>query len=69
MSLCLSVLLMALMQMYRAVLSSSQLLTIVAGYLGSLIFLLLLTAISNLEMSLFGKHFQAKIAEGKGVNK
>ncbi|RWS15019.1 protein KRTCAP2-like protein, partial [Dinothrombium tinctorium] len=53
------------MQVYKYYLSSSQLMTIVGGYLGSLVFIFLLTAISNLEMSLFGKHFQAKFVEGE----
>ncbi|CAG2168357.1 unnamed protein product [Oppiella nova] len=62
-SLTLSTVLTAIMQMYRQVLSSSQPMTIFAGYLGSMLFLLILTAISNLEMSLFGKHFQSKLWE------
>ena len=60
----LSVVMIAVMQMYRQFLSSSQPMTIFAGYLGSMLFLLVLTAISNLEMTLFGKHFQSKLTEG-----
>ncbi len=63
-SLTLSTVLIAVMQMYRMFLSSTQLMTIFAGYLGSIVFILILTAISNLEMTFFGKHFQSKITEG-----
>ena len=35
-----------------------------AGFLGSILFLLILTAISNFEMIAFGKHFQSKYTEG-----
>jgi protein KRTCAP2 homolog len=52
------------MQIYKTHLASTQLMTILGGYLGSLVFIFILTAISNLEMSLFGKHFQSKIFEG-----
>ncbi|CAG2116737.1 unnamed protein product [Medioppia subpectinata] len=62
-SLTLSTVLTAGIQMYRSALSSSQPMTIFAGYLASVLFLLVLTAISNLEMSLFGKHFQSKLTE------
>ncbi|RWS31802.1 protein KRTCAP2-like protein [Leptotrombidium deliense] len=62
-SLCTTVVLVAVMQMYKHYLGSTQWLTIVGGYLGSLVFIFLLTAISNLEMSLFGKQFQTKFVE------
>ncbi|XP_054155629.1 protein KRTCAP2 homolog [Oppia nitens] len=62
-ALTLSTVLTASMQMYRQFLSSSQPMTILTGFLGSLLFLLILTAISNLEMTLFGKHFQSKLTE------
>lgn len=60
-SLSLFVLLFAAMQVYRAHLVASQLMTIVGGYLGSLLFILILTAVGNLETSLFGKTFQTKL--------
>ena len=64
-SLALSLVLVAGMQVFKSTLASSQLLTILGGYLASLVFLFLLTGISNLEMNLFGDAFQAKLTEGK----
>ena len=64
-SLALSLVLVAGMQVFKSTLASSQLLTIVGGYLASLVFLFLLTGISNLEMNLFGDAFQTKLTEGK----
>ncbi|RZF38236.1 hypothetical protein LSTR_LSTR005597 [Laodelphax striatellus] len=57
----LTVLLFSGMQMYRQWLSSSQLHTILGGYLGSLLFILCLTAVGNIESAAFGKTFQTKL--------
>ncbi|KAI4482327.1 hypothetical protein M0804_008878 [Polistes exclamans] len=56
-----TVLLFSGMQMYRAWLTSSQLHTILGGYIGSLLFLFVLTALGNLEATAFGKSFQQKL--------
>lgn len=56
----LTVLLFAGMQMFRNLLSSTEYLTILGGFLGSCIFILLLTSCSNFEMLIFGKNFQAQ---------
>ncbi|XP_014606896.1 protein KRTCAP2 homolog [Polistes fuscatus] len=56
-----TVLLFSGMQMYRAWLTSSQLHTILGGYVGSLLFLFVLTALGNLEATVFGKSFQQKL--------
>lgn len=57
----LTVLLFSGMQMYRQWLASSQLHTILGGYLGSVLFILFLTAVGNMESALFGKNFQTKL--------
>uniref|UniRef100_A0A1B6DJP1 Uncharacterized protein n=1 Tax=Clastoptera arizonana TaxID=38151 RepID=A0A1B6DJP1_9HEMI len=57
----LTVLLFSGMQMYRQWLASSQLHTILGGYLGSLLFILILTAVGNIESTVFGKTFQTKL--------
>lgn len=56
-----SVLIFSGMQMFKPWFSSSQLHTLFGGYLGSLFFVLFLTAIGNLETCLFGKSFQVKL--------
>lgn len=58
-----AVLLFSGMQMYRTWFAESQLHTILGGYLGSILFLLILTAIGNVEASMFGKAFQLKYPE------
>lgn len=57
----LGILTFAGMQLYRNQLASSQPLTILGGYLGSLLFILSLTAVGNFETSVFGKQFQAQL--------
>ncbi|KAF5294863.1 hypothetical protein FQA39_LY00347 [Lamprigera yunnana] len=49
------------MQMYLSWLVATHLRTILGGYLGSLLFIFLLTAVGNLESALFGKSFQMKV--------
>ncbi|CAF1038278.1 unnamed protein product [Rotaria sordida] len=60
-SLLIALLLFASMQLFRTQLSSSQPLTIAGGFMGSLVFVSLLTAVSNFEMNLFGQNFQARV--------
>ncbi|KAL0117990.1 hypothetical protein PUN28_008990 [Cardiocondyla obscurior] len=60
-SLILIVLLFSGMQMYKVWLSSSQFGTILGGWIGSLLFICTLTAVGNLESTLFGKSFQQKL--------
>ncbi|KAH0540797.1 protein KRTCAP2 homolog [Cotesia glomerata] len=56
-----TVILFSGMQMYKSWLTSSQLHTIFGGYLGSMLFIFILTAVGNLESSIFGKNFQLKL--------
>ncbi|KFM79417.1 Protein KRTCAP2-like protein, partial [Stegodyphus mimosarum] len=55
------VLLFAAMQVYRVHLASTQLMTVLGGFLGSMLFMLALTAIGNLETNVFGKNFHTKL--------
>ena len=50
-------------KVYKTALASSQLMTILAGFTGSLLFVFLLTAVGNLEKSVFGFNFQTKLGE------
>ena len=62
-SLILAVLTFSSMQILRPQLAASQLMTILGGFMGSLFFVLLLTALGNLEKTLFGRGFAAKWVE------
>ncbi|XP_076232817.1 protein KRTCAP2 homolog [Calliopsis andreniformis] len=57
----LTVLIFSGMQIYKSWLGSSQLYTILGGYIGSILFICLLTAMGNLEATIFGKSFQQKL--------
>ncbi|KAL5004708.1 hypothetical protein ScPMuIL_018164 [Solemya velum] len=56
-----SVLLFAGMQMFRQQLGGAEYMTVAGGFLGSILFILLLTAVSNVEHMMFGKGFQTKL--------
>ncbi|XP_043215269.1 protein KRTCAP2 homolog [Amphibalanus amphitrite] len=62
-SLLLTVGLFAGLQLLKPQLTASPLLTVVTGGVCSLLFLLLVTAVGNLEATLFGKGFQTKLLE------
>ncbi|XP_069362566.1 protein KRTCAP2 homolog isoform X2 [Maniola hyperantus] len=51
------------MQMYKPLLIRSPITIIFGGYLGSVMFMFFVTAIGNLEATLFGKNFQLKLPE------
>ncbi|CAK9300040.1 unnamed protein product [Gordionus sp. m RMFG-2023] len=57
----LSLILIASMQIFKEILTSSKLATIFGGFLGSNLFVLVLTAISNGETILFGNSFQTNL--------
>ncbi|XP_046357102.1 keratinocyte-associated protein 2-like [Haliotis rufescens] len=57
----LGVTLFAGMQMFRQQLASTEYFTILGGFLGSVLFILALTAVGNFEASTFGYGFQAKL--------
>lgn len=59
----LSLLLFSGMQVYKVALASSQLMTITTGFMGSILYVLLLTAVANLEKTVFGFNFQSKLGE------
>jgi len=48
---------------YKGILASSQLMTIATGFTGSLLFVFLITAVGNLEKTVFGNNFQTKLGE------
>jgi len=60
-SLTLSAMLFAGMQYFKVQLASTEWLTILGGFLGSVLFTLLLTAFNNIEAVLFDDYFQAKL--------
>lgn len=60
-SLALSLMVYAGMQFFKVQLGSSELFTIVGGFAGSLLFMLLLTGLNNLENAFLDDYFQAKI--------
>lgn len=60
-SLALSVLTFAAMQMFSEQLAGSQLGTIGGGFVGSLLFCFMLTAVGNAETLVFEKGFQTKL--------
>ncbi|CAF0744916.1 unnamed protein product [Adineta steineri] len=60
-SFLISLLLFASMQLFRTQLASNQPMTIIGGFIGSLVFISLLTAVSNFEMNTFGPGYQARI--------
>ena len=62
-SLAVSVLLFSGMQMAKPLLIASQPATIVGGFLGSILFVFLLTGLGNLEKMVFGSNFQTKFPE------
>jgi hypothetical protein len=51
------------MQVFKTFLASSQLMTFLGGFAGSLLFVFLLTAVGNLEKTVFGHGFQTQLAE------
>ncbi|XP_059045981.1 protein KRTCAP2 homolog [Achroia grisella] len=51
------------MQMYKPFLIKSPITIIFGGYLGSVMFMFFVTAVGNLEATLFGKNFQLKLTE------
>ena len=58
-----SILLFSGMQMGKALLTSTPAFTIIGGFVGSILFVFLLTAVANLEKTVFGNNFQAKLGE------
>ncbi|XP_049881147.1 keratinocyte-associated protein 2 [Pectinophora gossypiella] len=51
------------MQMFKPFLVKSPITIIFGGYLGSIMFMFLVTAVGNLEATLFGKNHQLKLPE------
>ena len=60
-SFALSLMLYASMQYFKVQLGTSELMTILGGFMGSVLFVLLLTGLNNLENTLLDDYFQAKI--------
>lgn len=59
-ALLLAVLTFSSMQILRPHLVATKAMTIVAGFLGSIVFVFLLTALANLEKVVFGRGFSTK---------
>ncbi|EDO37222.1 predicted protein [Nematostella vectensis] len=57
----LTVLTFALMQMFKTNLGGSEWMTILGGFIGSQLFVFLLTAIGNFESMIFGRGFHTKL--------
>ncbi|XP_004537218.1 protein KRTCAP2 homolog [Ceratitis capitata] len=55
-----SLVIFATIRFYAGWITASQMNTIVGGFIGSWLFLFTLTAVSNVEMLVFGNDFQAK---------
>merc|ERR1712038_1840277 len=49
------------MQLFKTQLGSTKLMTIVGGFLGSVLFILILTAMNNFENLNLGRNFQAQL--------
>ncbi|XP_011185628.1 protein KRTCAP2 homolog [Zeugodacus cucurbitae] len=59
-SLILSLVIFGTMRFYSSWITATQMNTIVGGFVGSWLFVFALTAVSNMEMLVFGNDFQAK---------
>ncbi|XP_059158428.1 keratinocyte-associated protein 2-like [Physella acuta] len=60
-SLLVSILVFALMQIFKADIASKEYFTIAGGFIGSILFITLLTFTSNVETLAFGKGFQTRL--------
>ncbi|KAK7501690.1 hypothetical protein BaRGS_00007121 [Batillaria attramentaria] len=60
-SITLAVVLFAVQQIFRQQIAGTEYMTVAGGFLGSIIFILLLTFTSNIEQVMFQKGFQAKL--------
>lgn len=49
--------------LFKSILAATPALTIITGFINSILFVFLLTGFSNLEMLLFGSNYQAKLGE------
>merc|ERR1719401_3284191 len=57
----LSLITFAGMQLFKTQLGASKMMTILGGFLGSVLFILALTALNNFENLNFGRNFQAQL--------